>query len=274
MVVDDNATNGRVVEELLRSWGMQPTVVKNPRDALAGIERARALGEPFRLVLTDSSMPWMDGFSLAGKIRSDASCGDTAVVMLTSADSLGDVSRAKAQGIASCLLKPVKASELFEAVLGALDLDAVEEAVAEPPAAEQHGCLGSKRILLVEDSLVSRRVASGLLEKSGYTVFVATNGLEAVRAFESQEVDLVLMDVQMPEMDGLEATAAIRALEKQTGTHVPIVAMTADAMSGDRRRCLEAGMDDYLTKPIRAEPFLKTIETVLGNGDAAGPKPP
>jgi len=264
LVVDDNATNRRILEEMLRNWGMLPTAVPRARDALQLLREAHQAGRPFRLVLADASMPEMDGFSLTEQIKQDPQLGSTVIMMLSSADRPGDVSRCERLGLASYLLKPVKQSELLDAILVALGISAAEDEALEPLAAPRSARFRPLRILLAEDSLVNQKLAVGLLERVGHSVVVANNGQEALGAAESQPFDLVLMDVQMPEMDGLEATAAIRAREKRTGRHLPIIAMTAHAMPGDRQRCLEAGMDEYLAKPIRARQLLAMIETVLG----------
>ncbi len=275
LVVDDNATNRRILEEMLHNWGMLPTVVARARDALQLLREAHQAGRPFRLVLADASMPEMDGFSLTHEIKQDPQLGSTVIMMLSSADRPGDVSRCERLGLASYLLKPVKQSELLDAILVALGVSAAEDEALEPLAATRFARLRPLRILLAEDSLVNQKLAVGLLERVGHRVVVANNGQEALGAAESQSFDLVLMDVQMPEMDGLEATAAIRAREKRTGRHLPIIAMTAHAMPGDRQRCLEAGMDEYLAKPIRARQLLAMIETVLGGAlPAEAPPPP
>jgi len=274
LVVDDNATNRRILEEMLRNWGMVPTAVPRARQALQLLCEAHQAGRPFRLVLADASMPEMDGFSLTEQIKQDPQLGSTVIMMLSSADRPGDVSRCERLGLASYLLKPVKQSELLDAILVALGVSAPEDEALEPLAAPRSARLRPLRILLAEDSLVNQKLAVGLLEREGHSVVVANNGQEALGAAESQPFDLVLMDVQMPEMDGLEATAAIRAREKRTGRHLPIIAMTAHAMQGDRERCLEAGMDEYLAKPIRARQLLAMIETVVGAALPAGAAPP
>jgi signal transduction histidine kinase/DNA-binding response OmpR family regulator len=262
LVVDDNATNRRVLEEMLRRWEMAPDSAAGAHQALEILCQARQSGRPYGLVLTDANMPDMDGFALAERIKQDSELDGTVIMMLTSGDRPGDVARCEQLGIASYLMKPVKQSELFDAILIALGATATEEesleALAVPPSR-----LPPLRILLAEDSLVGQKLAVALLQRQGHTVVVAHHGREALAAMESQAFDLVLMDVQMPEMDGLEATSTIRAKESQTGKHVPIIAMTAHAMKGDRQRCLQAGMDEYLPKPIRAKRLFETIETVL-----------
>ena len=264
LVVDDNATNRMILEEMIRNWEMKPETVSGAREALVKIRQSHAQRNPYRLVLTDANMPDFDGFQLAKEIQEDNELGDPVVMMLTSGDRPGDVARCERLGVAAYLLKPIKQSELFDAIVLALGITTVEEQEADRPGAEPIRRLPPLRILLAEDSLVNQKLAVGLLEKQGHTVQVANHGREALAALETQAFDLVLMDIQMPEMDGLEATTAIRAKERQTGKHLPIVAMTAHVLKGDRESCLEAGMDGYCSKPIRANILFDTIGTVLG----------
>ncbi|MEE9602224.1 MAG: response regulator [Thermoguttaceae bacterium] len=264
LVVDDNATNRRILEEMLGNWTMRPDSAPRTEEALAMLHQALAAGDPFRLVLTDANMPLSDGFDLAEKIRDDAELDSTVIMMLTSGDHPGNAKRCEQLGISAYLRKPVKQSELFDAILLALGITAVEEVDSDPQTTERFKRLGPLRVLLAEDSLVNQKLAISLLERHGCTVVAAENGREAVAVWESQDFDLVLMDVQMPDMDGLEATAAIRAKERRSKAHIPIIAMTAHALKGDRGRCLEAGMDEYIAKPIRAKRLCDTIERVLG----------
>jgi CheY-like chemotaxis protein len=280
LVVDDNATNRRILEETLLSWGMRPTCASGVREALRLARQAQGSGNPYRLVLTDANMPDVDGFALAEQIKQDVDLGSTVIMMLTSGDHPGDVSRCEQLGIAAYLLKPVKQSELFDAIMLALGVFAAEDEASEVPGARRPSRLRPLRVLLAEDSLVNQKLAVSLLKKWGHTVVVTSNGREAMVAAKSEDFDVILMDVQMPDMDGLEATAAIRAGERHTGAHVPIIAMTAHAMKGDRQRCLESGMDDYVAKPIRARHLFETIEAVLAASgrsdtpsDRASPRP-
>jgi len=273
LVVDDNATNRRILEEMLSSWGMCPATAPGAREALRLMREAGQAGTPFRLVLSDAHMPEIDGFTLAEQIGEDPHISSTIVMMLTSGDRPEDIARCEQRGIAAYLLKPVKQSELFDAIMLALGVTAAEEELIST-AVPQPRPFGPLQILLAEDSLVNQKLAVALLERHGHTVVVANNGREAVAALESRPFDLVLMDVQMPEMDGLEATEAIRAREKRTGDHVPVIAMTAHALKGDRERCLEAGMDDYVSKPIHAAQLLDTMERVLGAHPRAPALPP
>ncbi len=264
LVVDDHATNRRILEEMLRNWRMRPTAAPGAREALQRLREAHAAAAPYRLLLLDARMPEIDGFALAGQIRQDPELAGTIIMMLSSGDQPEEVARCERLGILYYLLKPVKQSELFDAIVMALGVTAAEDAVAEKAVAPWHGRLRPLRVLLAEDSLVNQKLVVGLLEREGHAVVVANNGKEAVAAAESGQFDLILMDVQMPEMDGLEAAAILRAQDRQRGRHTPIVALTAHAMKGDRERCLEAGMDDYLAKPIRAGQLFETIEAVLG----------
>jgi len=260
LVVDDNATSREIVETMLRNWRMVPTTASTAREALDALRRAAEQGRPFALALVDDRMPATDGFELVEQIGREPGLDCATIMMLSSGGQSGGVGRCEQLGVASCLLKPVKQSELFDAVVAALAPPTFE---ADRRPDERPGRLGSLRILLAEDSLVNQKLAIGLLERAGHKVVPVNNGREAVAMFRSQPFDLVLMDVQMPEMDGFEAAAAIRAGEKQSGAHVPIVAMTAHAMQGDRQRCLDAGMDAYVAKPVRADDLFATIENVL-----------
>jgi PAS domain S-box-containing protein len=251
LIVDDNPTNSRILLDMLTSWGMRPTALQDSNTALQHLHDATVSGSPYALVLTDCHMPDMDGFTLAARIKHEQILGSTVVMMLTSGGGPDDVVRCEELGISAYLRKPIKQSELFDAIALAMRVDlssctATESLISEP--APQTRPL---RILLAEDSLVNQKLVVSLLEKWGHSTVVANTGKEAIAAVEAQSFDLILMDVQMPEMDGFEATAAIRDWEKAAGTHIPIVAMTAHAMKGDRERCLAAGMDDYVAKPIR-----------------------
>jgi CheY-like chemotaxis protein len=220
-------------------------------------------------------MPDMDGFELVETIRASPLFGSIPVLILSSSAQPGERERSAAMGASAYLAKPVHPSELLDAILNVLSARASEpdpkEAVNAPPNDRRH----TMKVLLAEDNAVNRTLAKRLLEKHGHTVVVVENGRQALKALEREKVDLVLMDVQMPEMDGLEATAAIRAQEKNTGGHLPIIALTAHAMKGDREKCLAAGVDDYLTKPIRTLDLFKAIER-LGDSNftpAAAPIP-
>ena len=264
LIVDDNATNRRILQEMVMVWQMKPTLTEGGPEALTILERANTRGTPFALILLDAQMPGMDGFSVAERIKQDARLANSAVIMLTSAGLRGDAARCREFGIKAYLTKPIKRSDLLQAVRLVLGSPAVTE--ESRPIVTIHSLRESRGrliILLVEDNPVNQAVATQFLEKRGHQVFVAGNGRVALEVLEKQTPDLVLMDVQMPEMDGLQATAAIRKGELESGNHMPIIAMTAHAMSGDKERCLEAGMDGYVSKPLRVDNLFPTIEEVL-----------
>ena len=271
LVVDDNATNRRVLEEMLTNWQMKPTAADSGRAALTAMKQARNAGEPFSLVLLDVQMPEMDGFTVAERIKQDPQLDGTTIMMLSSVSQRGDIDRCRELGIATYLTKPIKRSSLLEAITNVLGMRPSDESpgpmvTRRPPVRSGK----SLQILLAEDNAVNQRLAARILEKRGHTVTVAGHGREALAALENQPFDLVLMDVQMPEMDGFEATVAIREKEKATGAHIPIIAMTAHAMKGDRERCLEAGMDGYVPKPIRAEELYEAVEDLFFAPTGAG----
>ena len=269
LVVDDNAVNRRILRDMLANWRMQPAVVASGASALNEMLRAAREGTPFPLVILDGMMPEMDGFAVAEKIREHAERSGATVMMLSSAMPNGAARRCDALGVASYLMKPVNQSELLDAILIAVGQSpALPQITVEVSPAPISGGL---RILLAEDNVINRALAAGILEKCGHTLVHAANGLEAVTALEAEGFDLILMDVQMPEMDGFEATRRIRELERGSGWHTPIVAMTAHAMAGDRERCLAAGMDDYISKPLhKAELFdlIRRITELRGSGCA------
>jgi signal transduction histidine kinase/DNA-binding response OmpR family regulator len=260
LVVDDNATNRRILNEMLTHWQMRPTTVDGGVAALGLMMHAVAAGTPFPLVLIDVHMPDMDGFELAETIIHTPELAGATIMMLSSADLTGEAARCRELGVAAFLTKPIRQAELLDAMRLALggvaraeSMTVVHSDAIEPSSRRLH-------VLLAEDNVVNQRLAVRLLEKRGHTVVVANNGREALAALEREPFDLVLMDVQMPEMDGFEATAAIRARERATGAHIPIVAMTAHAMRGDEERCLAAGMDDYIAKPIQVAEFQAALE--------------
>jgi CheY-like chemotaxis protein len=264
LVVDDNATNRRILEAMLSHWLMQPTLADGGWAGLAAMEQAKGAERPFPLVLIDAQMPDMDGFTLAQRIKESPGLAGATIMMLTSAGQRGDVARCRELGVAVYLIKPIRQSELLEAILVALGRPSREG--EQPTVLTRHSLREARRklrVLVAEDNAVNQELAVRLLEKQGHTVAVAGNGQEALDALEkatSRGFDVVLMDLQMPEMDGLEATAAIRQKEKATGRHLPIIAMTAHALKGDRERCLAAGMDDYVAKPIQAKELLAAVE--------------
>jgi two-component system, sensor histidine kinase and response regulator len=262
LVVDDNPTNRRILHDMLTRWRMVPTAVDSGHAALAALGAAKHAGRPFRLVLLDAHMPEIDGFAVAARIQQDPDLAEATIMMLTSSGQGGDAERCRQLGVARFLIKPIGQSELFDAVRTVVRVDAREAAapiapVVTPAVAAPAGRL---RVLLAEDNLVNQRLAARLLEKQGHHVRIVSTGVEALAAHAQERFDVVLMDVQMPEMGGFEATAAIRDRERTTGVHLPILAMTAHAMSGDRERCLQAGMDGYLSKPIDPATFFELIE--------------
>jgi two-component system, sensor histidine kinase and response regulator len=272
--VDDNATNRRILLEMLANWGMRAAAVDSGRAALAELRRAVERGEPFCLALVDAMMPEMDGFELVERIRKSPELAKAAIMMLSSAGGPRDVARSRELGMSAYLTKPIKQSDLLDAILTTLSKTGTIEASPKPsgpPEPAMASNLPPLHILLAEDNAVNQRLAVSLLEKRGHKVVVAGNGREALAALERESFDVILMDVQMPEMDGFEATRAIRGLEDSSDgrrapgstPHVPIIAMTAHAMKGDRERCLEAGMDSYVSKPIRAQELFRVIESML-----------
>jgi signal transduction histidine kinase/DNA-binding response OmpR family regulator len=265
LVVDDNATNRRILEEILTVWGMRPTLVDGGLAAIAALERALAAGKPFPLAIIDFQMPDLDGFGLAGRIKARPELATTMIMMLSSVGNKGDGVRCREVGVASYLTKPVRQSLLLEAMLAVLATN--ERPLGHPVVVTRHSlneAHRSLRILVAEDNAVNRLLVTALLRKRGHTIVTAVNGREAVAAVTEDCFDIVLMDVQMPEMDGLQATAAIRKLEAVTGAHVPIIALTAHAMKGDREICLAAGMDEYLSKPINPKQLFALIESLTG----------
>jgi CheY-like chemotaxis protein len=254
---------------MLTRWGMKPTAVEGGRAALQALEVAKSTGRPFPLVLLDGQMPEMDGFTLAERIKKDTGLVGATIMMLTSTGHLGDAARCRELGISAYLVKPIRQGELLQAICDVLNLSTEKKA----PLVTRHSLQEARsrsRVLLVEDNMVNQTLAVRLLEKRGYIVSAAGDGRQAVTTLEKEEFDVVLMDVQMPEMDGFEATAAIREREQSTGRHIPIIAMTAHALKGDEDRCLAAGMDAYISKPIRTNELFATIEKVLDKSRGAG----
>jgi signal transduction histidine kinase/DNA-binding response OmpR family regulator/HAMP domain-containing protein len=268
LVVDDNRTNRRILEGMLRNWETRPISVESGELALTQLSDAHEAGAPFRLVLTDMHMPKMDGFALIERIRQRPELATATIMMLTSAGHRGDAARCKELGVSAYLLKPIRQSELREAIARVLGAEKPEGAIPlitrySLQDAREPG--SSLKLLLAEDNLVNQRLAVRLLEKRGHRVVVAANGLEALAALKKENFDLVFMDVQMPEMDGMEATAAIREEEKRTGRRVVVIALTAHAMKGDREKCLAAGMDGYISKPIRPQELDDVLEDYVKN---------
>jgi two-component system sensor histidine kinase/response regulator len=284
LVVDDNSTNRRVLEGMLTNWGMKPVCAESGKKALGLMKHAAAKGRSFSLVLLDANMPEMDGFELAESINAHAEYAQGTIMMLSSARRAGDTERCEDLGISQHLVKPVKQSDLFDAIVNTLSRENMKkksiqktekktayrdwkEQEKESPIRQD---ADSIHILLAEDNSINRKLAKTLLEKRDWRVIDVANGTEALEAMKKERFDLILMDVQMPVLDGFEATAAIRQNEKKTGAHIPIIAMTAHAMQGDKEKCLEAGMDDYLSKPMKANELYTIVERLM-NGKLKSP---
>jgi signal transduction histidine kinase/DNA-binding response OmpR family regulator/HAMP domain-containing protein len=271
LVVDDNETNRRILQQMLGHWGLETLAASSGQEALGVLDRSGSAGVDVALLLTDLHMPGMDGFELVAAVRARAGLATLPVLMLTSSAAPGDQERSQAVGVAARLLKPVKQSLLLDAIMRVMS-GATERGAQPTPAARQGTAAPvettrpSLRVLLAEDNPVNVKFALKLLERAGHQVQVAGTGKQAVELWQSQPFDLVLMDVQMPEMDGLDATRAIRTLEQARDARTPIIAMTANAMAGDREMCLEAGMDGYVSKPVRREALVVEIDRVLGRG--------
>jgi signal transduction histidine kinase/DNA-binding response OmpR family regulator len=257
LIVDDNATSRRILCELARQWKMEPQACDSGESGLAELSRAAIAGAPYRLILLDEQMPGIDGLGVVERIRGNPLLPSAVVMMLTSCDQVTSAARCRQMGVQNYLIKPISSSDLLASIRLALGMQK-PATTAAPAAAGIAASSLSLRILLAEDNKVNQRVAMTMLGKMGHQITLATNGLEALERWRQNDFDLILMDVQMPEMTGLQAAKQIRQ-EEAMGTHVPIVAMTASAMSEDRDRCLAAGMDDFISKPVSS----KAIEEVI-----------
>ena len=273
LAVDDNKTNQSLLEEMLTHWGMKPTVVLSAEAALKEMQQKLHDDIPFDLVLTDVNMPEMDGFALAERIKANHELNQTPIIILTSASRRGDVERCRQLGISAHLIKPIKQSVLFRMIINVLcpEVESQPASDTEPMARQAEDAQDGTRlrILLAEDNAVNQRLMQIRLQHWQHSVVVVSNGKEVLDALEKERFDVLLTDVQMPEMDGFEVTRAIRATEKVTGGHLPIIAMTANAMKGDQERCLEAGMDDYVSKPIQQSELINAIRNVVSQSYAA-----
>jgi PAS domain S-box-containing protein len=270
LIVDDDDTNRAILCEMATGWGMRPTHLPNGQAALAELKAAAAAGNPYSLVLADDAMPEMDGFTLAQEIKKLPGPRTTFIMMMSSADPARETERCRDSGIQHVLTKPVGQSELLDLILTVIQPQGVKVVAQtnEPPNGER------LRVLLVEDNEVNLELAMHLLTRLGHSVFTVRNGLEAVQAAEKDQFDLIFMDLQMPEMDGLEATQRIRERESAGRPRTPIIALTAHAIKGSRERYLSAGMDDYVTKPVRRKDLAEAIERVMretGRWSAPGP---
>jgi signal transduction histidine kinase/DNA-binding response OmpR family regulator len=275
LVVDDNAVNLRLLEKTLRRCRMKPRLCSSGEDAIRAATDMGGRNGAFSLVLLDHQMPVMDGLELAGHLKALPATREAAMILLTSTLEAGNNSRCRDLGMSACLQKPISPSALLRTAAALVPAAAVEATrPAQPAVMPAAAPVSPRRVLLAEDNPVNRQLAIRLLESRGHFVLVAVNGREAVELADREQVDLILMDVQMPEMGGFEATAAIRERERAAGRRTPIVAMTARAMKGDRERCIEAGMDDYISKPIDRDRLLAIVEHTPLAGAPASPAEP
>jgi PAS domain S-box-containing protein len=270
LVVDDNETNRRILSEMVGSWGMHCRTAASASEALQILRDAHNAATPYRIVLTDCRMPGMDGFDFANAIRQDPNMSEALILMLTSADRNGDMKRCRELGIDRYLVKPIGKSELFNTIVAVLEGEMKQLAPETPAPAPRPTSVNphpSLHILIAEDNPVNQMYLRLALEKMGHTTATAVNGREVIQRALNETFDLVFMDVQMPEMDGLAATAQIRDIENRRGGHIPIVAMTAHALDGDQQRCLAAGMDGYISKPAKLLEIATIIEAVYHSAD-------
>jgi CheY-like chemotaxis protein len=264
LIIDDNATNRWIVDKTVRQWGMVTDQADSGAAGLEKMDRALASDGPVQLIILDEQMPGMDGLEVLERMRAHPRFSGATVMMLTSADQSSSAARCREMGVESYLVKPIKPFDLQLAIRRALGMLKASVSGRPEPGRSQQG--RRLRILLAEDNPVNQRLAMALFQKMGHDVTLATNGAEAVAKWFGARFDLVFMDVQMPELDGFGATRQIRELERARGGHVPILAMTARAMSGDRERCLEAGMDDYVSKPVSKQLLERAIERYSQSG--------
>ncbi len=261
LVVDDNATNRRILQAMLLKWEMRPDLAEGGAAALALLQHAEREGYSYPLMLVDGHMPGMNGFTLLEKIAADKRHLVGTTMMLTSEERPEDARHLQALNISRYLVKPISQTELLQSILKAMGMAEAQKKIQErstaDPVPAQPEAL---QILLAEDNAFNQKVAIGMLSKLGHQVMIANNGIEAAEFAALRKFDLILMDIQMPEMDGYQATELIRQNQRQTGIHVPIVAMTAHSMSGDREKCLAAGMDDYISKPISVKDLAKALK--------------
>jgi two-component system sensor histidine kinase/response regulator len=269
LIIDDNATNRRILSELTCQWKMKPHMCDSGEAGLAELSRAASEGTPYQLVLLDEQMPGMDGMEVLDRIRRNAVLQSVTIMMLTSCDQVTSAARCRQMGVESYLIKPISSSDLLESIRLAMGVQTPANTLPVPAARISASSL-SLRILLADDNLVNQRVAMTMLAKMGHRITLATNGLEALELWRQSDFDLVLMDVQMPEMTGLQATMQIRR-EEAIGAHVPIVAMTASAMSEERDRCLAAGMDDFISKPVSYNVIEQMITATFSHRERANP---
>jgi CheY-like chemotaxis protein len=273
LIVDNNPINHAVLGEMLTNWHMNPTMAASGPDALRALESARDAGRPFSIVLLDARLPDIDGFQIAERIRTNPGMANAVIMMLSIERQKADAVRCRELSINQILHKPISQSELLDAILSILGVRVAEKQLrATSPLAAEGPSTGSLNILLAEDNLVNQALAIRLLEKAGHRVTLAVTGREALEAWERQTApgfDVVLMDIQMPDMDGMEATVAIRSREKNSGKHVPILAMTAHAMRGDKEKCFASGMDGYVSKPIHPAALFTEIDRCLSGREGS-----
>jgi PAS domain S-box-containing protein len=273
LIVDDNFTNRKVLQGTLSRWGMNSFVVDGGKAAIEEMKRATLEGHPFSMIIVDGQMPEMDGFTLAKQILDRPDLGSPTIVMLTSIGIKGDATRCQQVGISAYLMKPARQSELLETLCRVVRKPTEAESA---PLVTRHSLREDRahlQILLAEDNVVNQTLAVRLLQKKGYLVTVAGDGLAALDALEKRSFDLVLMDVQMPGLDGFQTTDAIRKKEKSGMRRLPIIAMTAHALKGDQERCIAAGMDGYVSKPIRTADFFATIDSVMEKANSTALDP-
>jgi CheY-like chemotaxis protein len=274
LVVDDNETNRMILNEMLSNWGMIPVLADSGDQAIAELRGAHRHGMPFGLIVSDVNMPEMSGYDFVQQVRDGSESAETPIIILTSGGRDGDAMMRDQLGIAEKLMKPVKQSELFDSIVRTLGVTTPEDETAFDYDEPMDDRLGKLKILLAEDNVINQKLAVGVLTRFGHQVTIANNGEEALQLLEQGSFDLVMMDVQMPVMDGFAATEAIREREAGTGQHMPIIAMTAHAMKGDRERCLEVGMDEYVAKPIRITVLREKLIQVLGDPPPTEPEDP
>jgi len=270
LVVDDNATNRKILCEVTSGWGMRAQAVEDGPSAIRHMDLAQRAGKAYRVALIDARMPEMDGFQLAERVQQDPRLAGAVIMMLTSSGRRGDAARCRQLGIAAYLVKPIRNNELMQALLTVLGQPAGKAA----PLVTRHSLREAGpglRILVAEDNPVNQALILRLLEKEGHQATLAYNGEQAVTLAAAGTFDLLFMDVQMPKMDGFAATAAIRQREQVMGGHLPIIAMTAYALKGDRERCLDAGMDGYIAKPISLAAIRAELDKLAPPGRAPDP---
>ena len=267
LIVDDNSTNRLILREITSAWGFLPGEAESGSTALRELKQAKENGNPYQFILLDKNMPHMDGFETAERIKKLLEYTDLPIILLTSSEAKGDRKKANDIGISEVLLKPVRRSKLYDVIVSSIVGVRKNKGLPEKQVAESSLKGKPLEILLAEDNLINQKLAVRLLEKQGWRVTVANNGKEAVDLSGRNGFDLILMDVQMPEMDGIEATREIRKREQGTDMHIPIIALTAHAFEEDRKRCLAAGMDGYATKPIKVQELFAMIEKTLDSSD-------